>query len=167
MPDFRPGLLMLVSVFVVWGVLYMPLRSVSHVPLPEHLSWMVTQRDLDRYILPDNVTNLLSPGPSGCNGSVFVVVVVCSAVPNFEARLAIRSTWAQDAESLRGVRIFFLLGRSSNHSLNAAVAEESVRHSDIIQEDFDTYKQLDPQVCHDAEVGWTEMCECTLRHEDG
>ncbi|CAL1299198.1 unnamed protein product [Larinioides sclopetarius] len=135
--------LMVFSVFVVWGVLYMPLRNGSHVPLPEHFSWMVTQRDLNRYILPDNLTNLLPAGPPGCNGSVFLAVVVCSAVPNFEARSAIRSTWALDAKTLRGVRVFFLLGRSSNQSLNAAVAEEGARHSDIIQEDFlDTYNNL-------------------------
>lgn len=134
---------MVVGVFVVWGLLYMPLKSVSHVPLPEHLTWMVTQRDLPRYILPDNTTNLLSPGPPVCNGSVFVTVIVCSAVPNFEARLAIRSTWAQDATSLRGVRVFFLLGRSSNQSLNAAVGDESIQYSDIIQEDFlDSYNNL-------------------------
>lgn len=133
---------MLVSLFVIWGLLYMPLRVGSRVPLPESLSWMITQRDLSKYILPDNDTHLLSPKAS-CNGSVFMAVVVCSSVPNFGARQAIRNSWAQDATKQRNIQVFFLLGKSSNDSLNALVANESQKYMDVIQQDFlDTYNNL-------------------------
>ncbi|XP_054718208.1 beta-1,3-galactosyltransferase 1-like [Uloborus diversus] len=134
--------LMLVSVFVIWGLVYMPYRPGTPMPLPEHLSWMEAQRDMRRYILPENGSQALMPR-NACNGSVFVVVLVCSSVPNFDARQAIRDTWAQDAAKLNNMRVFFLLGKSSNESLNNAVYNESQKFSDIIQEDFlDTYNNL-------------------------
>lgn len=120
----------------------MPIKTGSRVRLPASLSWMVTQRDLTRFVLPDNNTNLLLPRLQ-CNDSLFVVIIVCSSVPNFDSRLAIRSTWGQYASRVQNVQLFFLLGKSSNDSLNLAVAEESEQHQDIIQHDFlDTYNNL-------------------------
>nr|XP_021000475.1 beta-1,3-galactosyltransferase 1 [Parasteatoda tepidariorum] len=134
--------LMLVFLFVIWGLFYMPIKTVSHIPLPDNLAWMITQRNLYRYIVPENNTSLILP-KSQCNGSIFIVVVVCSAVPNFDARDSIRNTWGQYAASQRNMQVLFLLGKSSNDSLNAAVANESSKYSDIIQEDFlDTYNNL-------------------------
>lgn len=128
--------------FVIWGLLYMPLKVGSRVPLPDSLSWMVTQRDLNRYILPDNDTHILLP-KSQCNGSVFLAVIVCSSVPNFNARQAIRNSWAQDAAKLRNIQVYFLLGKSHDDSLNSLVANESQKYMDIIQQDFlDTYNNL-------------------------
>lgn len=120
----------------------MPLRVGSRVPLPENLSWMLTQRDLHQFILPENDTHVLLP-KSPCNGSVYIAVVVCSAVPNFDARQAIRNSWAQDATKLNNIQVFFLLGKSQNDSLNALVANESQKYTDIIQQEFlDTYNNL-------------------------
>ncbi|XP_035231737.1 beta-1,3-galactosyltransferase 1-like [Stegodyphus dumicola] len=133
---------MVISLFVIWGLLYVPLKPGSHLPLPENLSWMMSQRDLNKYILPNNDTSILLPKLQ-CSGSIFLVVVVCSAVPNFEARRAIRNTWVQDARKLHSVQVFFLLGKSRNQTVNVAVANESSKYGDIIQQDFiDTYNNL-------------------------
>ncbi|KAG8195490.1 hypothetical protein JTE90_010794 [Oedothorax gibbosus] len=144
--------LVAVCVLCVWGVLYMPpaMRSgvATRVTLPDHLAWMVSQSDVALYVRPDNDTSFLAATPTSatptCNGSgVFLAVVVCSAVANAGARNAIRDTWAQDAKHAGNLRVFFLLGKSPNDSLNALVSSESEKFGDIIQQDFvDSYNNL-------------------------
>ncbi|XP_015917087.2 beta-1,3-galactosyltransferase 1 [Parasteatoda tepidariorum] len=97
-------------------------------------------QNLSHYVHPEKHTALILP-KSQCTGDVFIVVVICSAVPNFESRSAIRRSWGQNGVSQRNT--YFLLGRSPNDDINAAVATESRKYSDIIQEDFlDTYNNL-------------------------
>ena len=71
-----------------------------------------------------------------------LVVVVCSSVPNYLAREAVRATWGREARVL-GVRVVFLVGRQAGPRKIDRVATEVEEHGDIIQEDFiDTYANL-------------------------
>lgn len=113
-------------------------------------------REVRIFIQPDNVTTLISP--SICDGrQPFLLVVVCSAVHNLEARKAIRETWASSLSAGKYVNrsndvsedlpkdayVVFLLGDPDNSTLQAIVEEESRRYGDIVQEGFiDSYNNL-------------------------
>lgn len=113
-------------------------------------------REVRLFIQPDNVTTIISP--NFCEGKQpFLLVVVCSAVHNSEARKAIRETWASSTSSLREnnrsnevvphplkeVFVVFLLGDPDNSTLQSVVEEESRRFGDIVQEGFiDSYNNL-------------------------
>lgn len=114
-------------------------------------------RDVRLFIQPENVTTILSS--SVCDGrQPFLVVVVCSAVPNFEARKVIRDTWASSGNAIgkesnrsnevledppKDVFVVFLLGDPDNATLQTIVEEESRRYGDIVQEGFiDSYNNL-------------------------
>nr|XP_032802802.1 beta-1,3-galactosyltransferase 2-like [Petromyzon marinus] len=76
----------------------------------------------------------------------FLVVLVASESTEFEAREAIRETWASESVALRGVsfRRLFLLGTASPASdAQRRIEEESRRHGDLIQQNFtDAYDNL-------------------------
>lgn len=122
------------------------------------------------YIYPENKTTILSPLDL-CSPAPFLLIVVCSAVSNEKARLAIRETWANkyhlEMTYNSTVKVVFILGQSDNDTLNVcfvfiflivilsiknckiffflqnSVAEESEKYNDIIQERFhDTYNNL-------------------------
>ena len=108
-------------------------------------------REVRLFIQPDNVTTLISP--SICEGrQPFLMVVVCSAVQNSEARKAIRDTWASSASKesnknhevpAKEVFVVFLLGDPDNASLQLNIEEESRKFGDIVQEGFiDSYNNL-------------------------
>ncbi|KAK3914689.1 Beta-1,3-galactosyltransferase 1 [Frankliniella fusca] len=113
-------------------------------------------REVRLFIQPENVTTIISP--NFCEGrQPFLLVVVCSAVQNSEARKAIRETWASSATSLREsnrsnevfpdppkeVFVVFLLGDPDNTTLQSIIEEESRRFGDIVQEGFiDSYNNL-------------------------
>ncbi|XP_047000669.1 beta-1,3-galactosyltransferase 1-like [Schistocerca americana] len=108
--------------------------------------WSVnTSRDLRLYVLPENLTEII-PQADICSKKLFLLIVVCSAVGNFEARAAIRQTWASApivTEKASAIRVAFLLGVLKHNTLQEQVEKESVLHKDIIQEDFlDTYYNL-------------------------
>ena len=75
--------------------------------------------------------------------SYLMVVIVCSAVANFEARQTIRETWASQQEQTNS-RVIFLLGHEKDPGkYTTELQEESVAHGDILQERFvDTYANL-------------------------
>ena len=82
---------------------------------------------------------------------VDVLVVVCSAVSNFGARTAIRSSWGRETKILPQVKIVFLMGTLKRDKTNERTFEiiqkhlksENSSHGDILQEGFiDTYKNL-------------------------
>ncbi|XP_067003763.2 beta-1,3-galactosyltransferase 1 isoform X2 [Anabrus simplex] len=103
-------------------------------------------RDLRLYVLPDNATAIIAQ-PDLCGQQLFLLIVVCSAVTNFEARAAIRETWASVASTsnnnTKTVKVAFLLGDPDNSTLQEQVEEESIRHGDVIQEGFiDSYNNL-------------------------
>ena len=105
-----------------------------------------TSRDLCVYIHPENTTSVLNP-TGICSPPPYLLIVICSAITNFKARIAIRNTWANksnlDNVYNSTVKVAFLLGQSDNDTLNNIIAEESHQFSDIIQEKFyDTYNNL-------------------------
>lgn len=116
---------------------------------PMAFVWPENQtRSTRQLVRPDLVTTLISP-TSVCNSNLtmetppYLVVVVCSAVSNFGAREAIRESWAQDTQTLTGVKVVFLVGLLPNNSEQQQLLEESSKHGDIIQEDFlDSYANL-------------------------
>lgn len=83
-----------------------------------------TSRDLCAYIHPENNTSILSP-TGICSLPPYLLIIICSAVANQEARIAIRSTWANkyNLDNLYNstVKIAFLLGKSDNDTLNVSI----------------------------------------------
>jgi hypothetical protein len=53
-------------------------------------------RDLREYVQPDNVTAIIEQ-PSICASTkpILLLVIICSSVDNFDARMAIRETWGR------------------------------------------------------------------------
>ena len=73
-------------------------------------------------------------GENVCDkSSIYLIIVVKSAVGNFEDRRVIRKTWG-DVGNYEGVRLVFLLGYDV--TVERRVREEASKHNDIIQEDF-------------------------------
>ncbi|XP_014480262.1 PREDICTED: beta-1,3-galactosyltransferase 1-like isoform X1 [Dinoponera quadriceps] len=104
-----------------------------------------TSRDLCVYIHPENTTSIISP--TICLPPPYLLIIICSAVANHEARVAIRNTWANkynlDHSYNSAVKIAFLLGQTDNDTLNNLIVEESSQYNDIVQERFfDTYNNL-------------------------
>jgi len=121
---------------------------LSGIQGPLAFVWPLNQtRDTRLLIKPDSISSILTP-PQICNPEnpfTFpdLIVVVCSAVANFDARTAIRNSWAQDQNTLKGVRVIFLLGQEENSTHDELVREEADFHGDILQESFiDTYANL-------------------------
>ena len=83
-----------------------------------------TSRDLCAYIHPENNTSILNP-TGICSLPPYLLIIICSAVANQEARTAIRSTWANkyNLDNLYNstVKIAFLLGKSDNDTLNVSI----------------------------------------------
>ena len=126
-----------------------------------NFTWTINStRDVAIYVQADNVTAVIANQHlCGINGSQtpFLLIVVCSAVDNFEAREVIRETWMKGdhLERTNGteallVRTVFLLGRPLNDSRQSDVFAESNIHGDIIQEGFhDAYLNLTLKVIPD------------------
>ncbi|KAF4526118.1 hypothetical protein B566_EDAN007612 [Ephemera danica] len=104
-----------------------------------------SSRDLRVYVQPDNLTALIEQ-PTVCAppAPLLLLVVVCSAVINFEARQAVRDTWGSPSNvSDNTIRLAFLLGATESEELQSRVESESALYGDIIQEGFlDTYNNL-------------------------
>ncbi|XP_043512312.1 beta-1,3-galactosyltransferase 1-like isoform X3 [Frieseomelitta varia] len=132
------------------GLLYVPAyhsAQGSFLGLAQLPGWAYnTSRDLCVYIHPENTTSVLSPNDI-CSPSPYLFIVICSAITNVKARIAMRNTWA-NKNNLNNtynstVKVAFLLGQSDNDTLNSMIAEESHQYNDIIQEKFyDTYNNL-------------------------
>lgn len=102
-------------------------------------------RSAKQLVQPERVTTLLSPaglcGPDA--PPPYLLVIICSAVQNFEARAAIRSSWAQDQNTLHNIKIVFLVGQLVNNTHQDELNEEFAHNNDIIQESFiDSYANL-------------------------
>ncbi|XP_062574930.1 beta-1,3-galactosyltransferase 1-like [Saccostrea cucullata] len=78
------------------------------------------------------------------NSSIKVVVLIATVHVNTEKRKAIRETWlSYFRENTGQVRYAFLLGMTSDKTLQVALETESATYRDIIQEDFvDSYNNL-------------------------
>ncbi|KAH0553605.1 beta-1,3-galactosyltransferase 1-like isoform X1 [Cotesia glomerata] len=111
-----------------------------------------TSRNVNLYINPENNTTITSPELSCVTSPPYLLIIVCSAVGNQKARDAIRNTWGSEQNLYylatsstvnTTVKIVFLLGESTNDTLNAAILDENYEYGDIIQEKFiDTYNNL-------------------------
>ncbi|KAJ8971937.1 hypothetical protein NQ314_000470 [Rhamnusium bicolor] len=79
-----------------------------------------------------------------CDQQSLLVVIVCTAPSNYEARMAIRETWGSERYILgNNVSLYFLLGETVNSSMQNDVLLESDEYGDIIQERFiDSYNNL-------------------------
>ncbi|XP_074112806.1 beta-1,3-galactosyltransferase 1 isoform X3 [Cotesia typhae] len=111
-----------------------------------------TSRNVNLYINPENNTTITSPELSCATSPPYLLIIVCSAVGNQKARVAIRNTWGSEQNLYylgtsstvnTTIKIVFLLGESTNDTLNAAILDENYEYEDIIQEKFiDTYNNL-------------------------
>jgi len=111
--------------------------------------WPVNQsRNARELILPDKRTTILTPDVCRASNTSkeahpFLLVIVCSSVPNFEARYSIRESWAKETEDLKKVKVVFLVGTEVNDTHQEQILSESEQYGDIIQESFiDTYANL-------------------------
>ncbi|XP_068203276.1 beta-1,3-galactosyltransferase 5-like isoform X2 [Palaemon carinicauda] len=80
-----------------------------------------------------------------CNRSdPFILAVVLSAIPHAKEREVIRNTWANpDYYKLTKIRAIFILGATTNETLQHAVEEEIEKYQDIIQYNYiDSYRNL-------------------------
>ena len=124
------------------------------------LVWPANQsRNASVLSRPNENTTLLAPS-SVCNPNpvnsnataidndddLVLLVVVCSAMSNFQERQTIRDSWASDVDSLAPqTKVIFLLGTVGNltNDLQTNVTRESDIHDDILQVDFiDSYANL-------------------------
>ncbi|XP_034946950.1 beta-1,3-galactosyltransferase 1-like isoform X2 [Chelonus insularis] len=138
-------------VLAILGLFYFPAFHSTQDPLfgiVQLSGWSVnTSRDLNIYISPDENTSILSPDEV-CTSPPYLLIVVCSAVANQKARMAIRNTWANEPSSNYQsmnitIKVVFLLGESNNDTLNTMILDENYEYEDIIQEKFlDTYNNL-------------------------
>ncbi|XP_043288700.1 beta-1,3-galactosyltransferase 1-like isoform X2 [Venturia canescens] len=131
------------------GLLYVPAYHSAQGPLLPGIAqlpgWAFnTSRNLNTYIQPKTNTTILSPAEICAPPVPYLLIIVCSAVTNYNARMAIRNTWANNASVYdKTVRVAFLLGQSDNETLNDSVTDENLRFHDVIQEKFyDTYNNL-------------------------
>lgn len=88
------------------------------------------------------------PNTDFCSNSsmLLFMILVCTSTENFLERQTIRETWGSVVslnKSTEAVKVGFLLGRTSNLTVQKRILEESSAHSDIIQGDFnDSYQNL-------------------------
>ncbi|XP_067835878.1 beta-1,3-galactosyltransferase 5-like [Heptranchias perlo] len=105
-----------------------------------------TRFDDWRYPEVNEASFLMLP-ESRCDVSPpFLVLLVTSAVDQFEARSTIRQTWGRESTAHdRRVVTYFLLGHGQEHQ--EQLVEESWKHKDIIQKNFsDSYHNLTVKV---------------------
>lgn len=139
--------MLLLSLFLVWcGIQMSWVRRQRITPLMHlynHTSRnmaVISLPTLYKFVNPDVRTVLMEPQP--CS-EVVLMVIVCSSTLNSDARMAIRSTWGEEAIAIPGVRLAFLVGHANSSNWQMKLDEESRNYSDIIQEDFiDSYDNL-------------------------
>ena len=126
---------------------------LSFIPCrPIVLVWPANQiRNSKVLSRPEKNTTLLAPS-TVCNPNtensdqdLVILVIVFSAMSNFQERQTIRDSWASEAVSVPQTKVIFLLGTTGNlpNDLQSNVTHESDIHDDILQEDFiDSYANL-------------------------
>ncbi|KAJ8926123.1 hypothetical protein NQ315_009980 [Exocentrus adspersus] len=102
-----------------------------------------TTRNTSQYVLRNEFNSVIMP-ERVCDQKSLLVMMVCSAPANFEARRAIRETWGSERRVLgHSVSLYFLIGETVNSSMQNEVVLESDQFGDIIQERFiDSYNNL-------------------------
>lgn len=142
-----PKLFMVLAVFLVFLMLNW-LPSISHKSkLPLAFVWPSAQtRDARVLVSPTLESTIIKPKVCDSvdpSSFPYLLIVVCSAVTNFDARTAIRNSWALDQEVLKGVRVVFLVGQEVNNTHQDELIQENNVYGDMLQEGFiDTYANL-------------------------
>ena len=79
-------------------------------------------RDTRSYIQPENMTTILIPEQFCKNNKTDLLIVITSKPDNFEARKAIRETWASQ-KTIDGFTIssFFIIGQVLNETLQVSM----------------------------------------------
>lgn len=100
-----------------------------------------TSRDASLYVNPAYSTVLMKPKHL-CPPQTYLMIVVCSSPPNFDQRIAVRETWGL-FNNTKSVKIYFLLGKTHNSTVQEFINMESDLYQDIVVENFvDTYNNL-------------------------
>ncbi|XP_037091053.1 beta-1,3-galactosyltransferase 1-like [Pollicipes pollicipes] len=104
---------------------------------------IIGQRIRAQRVINNQTFERLTAPAAGCTASTALLVLVTSAVDNWERRQAIRDTWGGgDALAEVGGRLLFLLGETEPESA-AAIRAEAQEYGDILQEAFrDSYRNL-------------------------
>lgn len=80
-----------------------------------------TSRNTSQYILANNLSAYLMPEHI-CDQQSFLLMMVCSAPSNFDARSAIRKTWGRkQTVNEQKVSTYFLIGETLNSTLQVSV----------------------------------------------
>ena len=126
---------------------------LSFIPFrPILLVWTANQSRNSKVLSrPEKNTTLLAPS-NVCNPNIensdqdlVILVIVFSAMSNFQERQTIRDSWASEVAIFPQIKVIFLLGSMGNlnNDLQSKVTHESDIHDDILQEDFiDSYANL-------------------------
>ncbi|KAK5647228.1 hypothetical protein RI129_002120 [Pyrocoelia pectoralis] len=100
-----------------------------------------TSRDAAVYINPTYSTLLTKP-KNLCPLHTYLMIIVCSSPSNFEQRIAVRETWGL-FKNTTAVKLYFLLGKTDNTTIQDFARIEYDLYQDIIVENFvDTYNNL-------------------------
>ena len=152
----KSGFFFVIVLFLVLSMSFSFFLCFSNHPIA--LVWPATQsRNSNVLSRPEENTTLLAPSTI-CNPNIVsssnatnydqdlvILVIIFSAVSNFQERQAIRDSWASDTDSLPNIKVIFLLGTISNldNNLQTNVTRESDLYHDILQENFiDSYANL-------------------------
>lgn len=108
--------------------------------------FQIKHQQFNNIINPHEYSYILNPGNSICNtienGDVTLLALVTSASYNFESRKVIRNTWANKV-LFPQIKTVFVVGKSSNQTVNDLLNDEYRTYGDIVQEDYmDTYNNL-------------------------
>lgn len=152
----------------VYGLLFLlGLFALSFALLYLFFPWTALPSYRDRKVNFKLVTDVAVPSQS-FNGTNLLILVT-SAPSHFQRREAIRATWA-NRESLRARRqpfsgvndwkIVFMLGKTSNASINARVQREVAEFNDILVGEFqDSYAHLVIKTM--MGLSWASRVNCT------
>lgn len=144
---FRRFVILTTASLLIFLVFYIPHASrkprgpVAYI-WPPGLS-----RNVRDFVRPGDNSSIHAPARvcTSAENTPFLLVIVCSAVKNFEARDAIRKTWGRN-DTKNGAKVVFLLGElegGPNNTMQEYVDLEAELYADVIQERFvDSYVNL-------------------------
>ncbi|XP_061169259.1 beta-1,3-galactosyltransferase 1-like [Saccostrea echinata] len=127
----------IILVFLITFIVCIPFRSSKN-------DIQLTSYKLVQAYVNSGIIRSFPSNPVICNEKdVFLLVMVPSAVSNFEQRNAIRSTWGNLTNVKPIVLVKFLLGKSKNTALQDVAATENQIYNDILFEDIiEAYENL-------------------------
>lgn len=77
-------------------------------------------RNATDYVLPEDVTTLLTTSVCSRDYPPHVLLIVCSSIENFALRTAIRETWAAMAFETFNISVAFLMGVSQDGQIDVS-----------------------------------------------